>query len=59
MKCGALRVIIIDAASMMSVELLRTLEKVVSDARRPEGTYKFRGAVIRISSPFEDLRVRQ
>ena len=42
MKSGALRIIIIDEANMMSAELLGTLEKVVSDAIRPKGTYKNR-----------------
>ena len=42
MKCGALRVIIIDEVSMMSAELLGSLERVVSSAVRVRGTYKKR-----------------
>ena len=38
MKCGALRVIIIDDVSMMSAELLGTLERVVSAAVRERDT---------------------
>ena len=41
-KCQALRVIIIDEISMVSAELLGTLESVVRQAVRVHGTYKKR-----------------